>query len=98
MVWPWFRVLVLGAAQCLRFIVRTYARQLGGLNRVGIGESMSDIREVTFQAKICYLDDCLYRGTPGCRVWNLGIYGVVGCEKYKNEEDTTLEKDNSACA
>lgn len=51
---------------------------------------MSDAREVMFIAKICYLEDCMYKDTPGCRVHKLGIYGVVGCEKYKldSSEDT----------
>jgi hypothetical protein len=35
------------------------------------------------QTKICFLEGCRYRNTPGCRVHNWGVFGITSCIKYE---------------
>ena len=36
--------------------------------------------------KVCVFEDCKFKGTPGCRVHDWGVFGVQECIKYKPKE------------
>jgi len=44
------------------------------------------------QDPVCYLPDCKYAGTNGCRVRGLGVTGINTCVKYYPKNDQGEQK------